>query len=219
MPADFTLCIFAKVPRPGAVKTQLAVEIGDQAAAALAQAFLEDSLALAACMPGARTVLALSGDPTTLVPLAVQTTIWSQGEGDLGERMQRVAARALESSPRAVIIGTDSPGLPEQRILAATESLLTHDAVIGPADDGGYYLLGLTRSPPGLLDALPWSSEHTRSETLHRLQGSGFSTTQLEPWFDVDVPADLRRLSKLLAGGSVQASSTERVLREMGWIP
>ena len=118
-----------------------------------------------------------------------------------------------------MIIGTDSPGLPEQRILAATESLLTHDAVIGPADDGGYYLLGLTRSPPGLLDALPWSSEHTRSETLHRLQGSGFSTTQLEPWFDVDVPADLRRLSKLLAGGSVQASSTERVLREMGWIP
>ena len=207
-----TVCIFAKAPRAGAVKTRLAATIGAEAAAALARAFLQDALALALRLTSARVVLVLAGDPASLPALPAGVDLWPQGDGDLGARLERNLRRALAESPRALAIGTDSPGLPPAMLEDAVSSLAAHDAVVGPADDGGFYLLGLRACPRGLLAGLPWSAADTRERTLARLQERALSVDLLAPWFDVDVAADLERLRGLLRDGVIRAPATARLL-------
>ena len=207
-----TICIFAKAPRAGHVKTRLAVSIGPEAAAELAAAFLWDTLAVAERAPSARVVVVLSGDAALLPTLEERVAVWPQGEGDLGARLERGLRRALSDAPRAIAIGTDSPGLGLATLVQALASLETHDAVVGPAEDGGFYLLGLNACPEGLLADVPWSSVDTRARTLTRLRRHGMSVDLLPAWFDVDVAADLHRLRALLDGGQVVAPATARVL-------
>ena len=138
--------------------------------------------------------------------------VWPQGEGDLGARLERILRRALKESAHAVAIGTDSPGLPLALLEEARSALEAHDAVVGPADDGGFYLLGLNRCPEGLLAGLPWSAENTRARTLSRLEERGLTVQLLAPWFDVDVAADLERLRSLLAEGAIRAPATAHLL-------
>ena len=209
---DSILCIFVKEPLAGAVKTRLAATIGGEAAARLARAFFLDTLGLARRLASTRIVVALSGEDSTFAQLDGQVEVWPQGDGDLGARMERVLRRALEQSPRAVAIGTDSPGLPLRHLENALTSLVNHDAVIGPADDGGFYLLGLTTCPEGLLASLPWSADDTRARTLARLSDRGLRVALLDPWFDVDVAADLERLRVLLAAGTIHAPNTSQLL-------
>lgn len=210
---ETTLCIFVKAPRPGAVKTRLAATIGAEAAAELAHAFFRDTLALAQRLASARVVVALSSDGTTLPDVPAPIEVWPQGDGDLGARLERALRRALAETPRALAIGTDSPGLPLSVVERASSSLERHDAVIGPAEDGGFYLLGLKRCPPGLLAGLPWSAADTRACTLARLRERRFSVDLLAPWFDVDVAADLDRLISLLTEGVITAPATARALK------
>jgi rSAM/selenodomain-associated transferase 1 len=209
---DVTLCIFVKEPRAGAVKTRLAATIGAEAAARLARAFFLDTIELAQRLSSARVVVALSGEDTMFPEIHGRFEVWSQGDGDLGARMERILRRALEESPRALAIGTDSPGLPLTLLENALKSLGSHDAVMGPADDGGFYLLGLTACPEGLLASLPWSADDTRARTLSRLHERGLSVELLDPWFDVDVEADLDRLRSLLAAGTIHAPKTSQIL-------
>jgi rSAM/selenodomain-associated transferase 1 len=203
-----TICIFAKEPIPGRVKTRLAAAIGDEPAARLAQAFLADTIALVRSV-GLPLVLAWSGRPEA-APRGVE--VWSQGEGDLGERLERVLARALTASRSAIALGADSPGLPSACLRAAVDGLQTHDAVMGPADDGGYYLLGVTRVDPGLLDGIEWSAPTTREQTVGRLVARGHRVAMLPPWFDVDEKRDLARLTSLLRRGAARADVTACVL-------
>lgn len=207
-----TLCIFVKAPQPGAVKTRLAATIGEEAAARLASAFFWDTLALADQLAQVRVVVALAGDEALFPMLRDRVEIWSQGEGDLGARMERNLRRALADSAHALVIGTDSPGLPLTRLDQAVTALDSHDAVLGPAEDGGFYLLGTQQCPPGLLADLPWSAENTRSKTLTRLEELRLSVKLLEPWFDVDREQDLERLRSLLRTGEIHAPATSRVL-------
>lgn len=205
-----TLCVFAKPPRPGAVKTRLAAALGAEGAARLAGAFLADSWALAASRPWARPVLVTTEQDPTLVPGA---ELWLQGPGDLGARLERVLSRALDRSEAAIAIGTDAPSLPADRLDAAHQALASGaDAVLGPAEDGGYYLIGLRRCPPGLLRDLPWSARDTLEATRRRLEARGLRVTLLEPWFDVDRPADLERLRALLRGDRAAAPATAALL-------
>jgi hypothetical protein len=210
-----TLCIFAKPPRAGAVKTRLAATVGAEAAAALAGAFLDDTLALGRSLTEARVVLALAGDPGASAAAAHDAEVWPQGEGDLGARMERVLARALGEAPKALAIGTDSPGLALELLERALRALDDHDAVLGPADDGGFYLIGLRRCPEGLLAELPWSCATTLSETAARLRAHGLSVAMLPPWFDVDVVADLDRLRGLLDRGEVVAPATAQAIARL----
>jgi len=83
---------------------------------------------------------------------------------------------------------------------------------VGPCEDGGFYLLGLRRCPPGLLRELPWSAPHTFMQTLSRLRERGLTTTVIAPWFDVDRPADLACLRALIARGELHAPATARAL-------
>jgi hypothetical protein len=212
-----TLCIFVKTPLPGVVKTRLTPPLSAAEAAGLAAAFFEDTLAAATAGEWARVVVACDGDP---VPLGLSTDIpiWTQGAGDLGERIERVLSRALECSDAAIAIGTDSPGLPRPFLDSAQQLLGEHDAVVGPCEDGGFYLLGLRRCPAGLLRGLPWSIATTREHTKERLRFAGLRVAETELWFDVDLPTDLNRLAELLRAECICAPRTARLLTELALI-
>lgn len=211
-PCDTTLCIFVKAPQAGAVKTRLAATIGARAAAELAETFFWDTLALAERLASAHVVVALSGDDRLLPTLRGRVDLWPQGDGDLGARLERNLRRALARGARTVVVGTDSPGLPVEYLTRAIAALETHDAVLGPADDGGFYLIGTKACPHGLLAGLPWSADDTREKTLARLQECGMTVALLPPWFDVDQMADLARLRSLLGARTIAARETCRVL-------
>jgi rSAM/selenodomain-associated transferase 1 len=211
------IAIFAKPPRPGMVKTRLAATLGPERAAALAAAFLEDTLSLAASMPGAQVVVASTEDDRAALNLADTVPLWLQGAGDLGARQERICIRALDAgAPWVVAIGADSPGLPATRLHEAMAALAHGQAVLGPADDGGYYLLGLCACPKGLLAGLPWSSAETAARTRARLVTHGMTPRELAPWFDVDEPADLQRLRGLLATQEILAPATAALLGSAG---
>ena len=145
-----------------------------------------------------------------------EAEVWLQGPGDLGDRLARILRRALRRSPCAVAVGADSPGLPASRLEDARRALRDHDAVLGPSADGGFYLLGLTRCPPGLLRGLSWSVEDTFDRTRERLEIRGLSTAILGEWFDVDGFDDLMRLRRMIARGRVSAPHTSRALAALG---
>ena len=204
-----TVVVLAKPPVAGEVKTRLAPP---DRAALLARAFLIDTFAALRSIEWVDAVLATTAalDPSLEHELA--TTIWMQGEGDLGARIERVLRRALASAPRAIAMGSDTPGLPLAALERAHDALRAADAAIGPAEDGGFYLLALRSCPEGLLAGLPWSQSDTFAATLARLHERGLSTVVLEPWFDVDRPADLERLRGLLAARTVSAPATWHIL-------
>jgi uncharacterized protein len=207
-----TVCVFAKPPRPGLAKNRLAAAVGEARAAALAQAFFEDTWAAASSLPWARAVLATTDPAAAEWGGAKRAPPWPQGGGDLGDRLERVLRRALHDTPAALAIGTDTPGLPPVLLSQARAALRDADAVLGPSEDGGFYLLGLRRCPPGLLRDLPWSAADTFVQTLSRIRERGLRTMVIAPWFDVDRPADLACLRALIARGEVHAPHTARAL-------
>jgi rSAM/selenodomain-associated transferase 1 len=199
------IAVFAKPPRPGEVKTRLIPHLGPTGAAELAEALLQDTWEPLASLPWARRVLA----STTQTPppcLTGAVEVWLQGEGDLGARLERIARRALQRQRAFIALGADSPGLPPHFLEAAREALGRADAVLGPCEDGGFYLLGLRTCPEGLLAAINWSAATTCQETQGKLAAAGLTLELLEPWFDVDTPADLPKLN------AVDAPHTRRFL-------
>lgn len=206
------ICVFAKPPRPGQVKTRLAPQLGDAEAAALANAFFLDTWAAVSAIAWAEVVLATTEVTAREWDHLAGAPIWPQGPGSLGDRLERILRRALDAFPFAVAVGTDAPGLPAALMEAARDGLRTADAVIGPSEDGGFYLVGLRRCPTDLFTGLPWSSSDTFACTLHRLRARGLKTTVISEWFDVDRPCDLDRLRGLILGGHLSAPETARIL-------
>lgn len=205
------ICVFAKPPEAGIAKTRLIPLVGKDGAAALADAFLADTWASVCALPWARAIIASTG-PLALSVNQPAPEVWLQGEGDLGARLERILTRALEHSSLALALGADSPGLPLSFLEHARLALEETDAVIGPCDDGGFYLLGLRRCPPGLLAGISWSQSNTFAQTLAKLEAAGLRVIVLEPWFDVDRPRDLARLRGLIALGDLCAPKTTSVL-------
>ena len=209
MSVEATICIFAKPPVPGEVKTRLAAALGAGAAARLARAFLEDTIESVQALPWAQAALA------TTVPVQADVPVLLQGEGDLGARIERVLTAALERTPVAMAIGADTPAIPSRLLEAARAALRDVDVAIGPAEDGGFYLLAMRHFPEGLLRDLPWSSADTLHATLKRLRALGLRTRLLEPWFDVDRAEDLERLRTLVERGMLRAPRTAFVLSDL----
>lgn len=218
MSTSCTVCVFAKPPRAGAVKTRLASSIGAEPAAGLASAFLRDTWRSVTRLPWARPVLAAT-EKAGFPPLGGRTAVWLQGEGDLGARLERVLRRALTRGWPAIAIGADSPGMPQRLVEGARLALESADAVLGPADDGGFYLLGMRTCPAGGLDRLPWSTAETFRVTHARLRALGLEVAVLEPWFDVDRPQDLARLIALIGFGGLDAPATTQELASLGLLP
>ena len=191
------ILIFAKAPVPGKVKTRLIPALGAEGAAALAADMLRASLEQAlVAIPGA---VELCADPDPfemewagkLPPLPVDLT--AQGEGDLGERLARAAARVIARGENAILIGGDCPALDAPVLAAAAAMLATHDAVIHPAEDGGYVLLGLARFDPSIFEGIAWSGPDVAADTIARIAALGWTLHIGETMRDVDEPADLDR--------------------------
>ncbi|MFO0601119.1 MAG: TIGR04282 family arsenosugar biosynthesis glycosyltransferase [Myxococcaceae bacterium] len=214
LPTPGVVAVFAKPPRPGEVKTRLGAVLGHEAATRLARAFFEDTWNGLQRVPDLHRVIASTTDEPAAFG-APTAEVWLQGEGDLGARIERIARRALAQAPWFIALGADSPGLPAARLEAARAALLRHDAVLGPAEDGGYYLLGLKRLSPGLFADLPWSTNTTFNATRHRLVERGYSVATIQTWFDVDEPSDLERLRTELASGTLQAPRTAAALAKL----
>ncbi|MBB4602280.1 hypothetical protein HNQ93_002151 [Hymenobacter luteus] len=192
--SDRHLLLFARRPELGRVKTRLAADLGDEAALAVYRRLLAHTQAVAAPVAAHRTVwLAEAG------PAADLSDEWGgyeqqpQPPGDLGQKMQAAFAQSFARGAAAVvIIGTDCPGLTTAHLTAAFRALETHDVVLGPATDGGYYLLGMKQLWPDLFQNKAWSTETVRAATEADVQRLKLSLCLLPELRDVDTAADLR---------------------------
>jgi len=178
------IVIFAKQPVAGKVKTRLIPALGAEGAARLAAEMLDRTLAEARATG---LEVELRGDPDPTNWYAGDVALAAQGEGDLGARLDRASVH-----PPLLLIGTDCPDLDRRRLRAAAKSLATHDAVIHPAADGGYVLLGLARFDPSIFAGIAWSTASVAAETIARIEALGWSLDVRETLADVDEPADLR---------------------------
>lgn len=191
------IVIFAKAPVPGKVKTRLIPALGEIGAARLAHKMLLDTVAEA--FAANLSIPELCTDPHPLDPewegfLPTQhMRITAQGEGDLGDRLARAAKRTIMLREAVLLIGTDCPELDRHRLRAAAETLTRHDAVIHPAHDGGYALLGITRFDPSLFENIPWSTGRVAAKTIARIQALGWSLHTGDTLRDIDDPEDLNR--------------------------
>lgn len=188
------LVVMAKEPRAGAVKTRLARDIGTVPATGFYRTSLNTLLHRVGHDQRWRTVLAVSPDTSLLASAwPVDTARAMQGGGDLGARMQRV----FDGLPPGlvVIIGTDIPEISPVHIAAAFHALGNADAVIGPGEDGGYWLIGLKRSPRirAIFSGVRWSSANTLADTLSNLEDA--RVARLETLEDVDDGKAYRRLN------------------------
>ena len=177
------IVIFAKRPVAGQVKTRLIPALGADGAARLAAEMLDRTVEEARATA---LDVELWGDPDPAGWFSGDVALSPQGEGNLGERLARAAAH-----PPLLIIGTDCPDLDRYRLRAAADSLGAHDAVIHPAADGGYVLLGLSRFHPSIFTGIAWSTATVCAETLARLDALGWSVDVRETLRDVDEPAVL----------------------------
>jgi uncharacterized protein len=191
--------VFAKAPVAGYAKTRLIPALGAQGAADLAQRLMHATLAHAVNAQLGPVELCVTPDRThrafahAVARHGVRLT--EQGDGDLGERMARAFGRVLRTQPRALLIGTDAPGLDAAYLRAAAQALHDHDAVLGPAADGGYTLVGLKQPQPSLFNDMRWSHDQVMAHTRERLAQLGLRHAELPVLHDVDVPADLVHLT------------------------
>ncbi len=212
MPEDTRICVFFKPPIAGQVKTRLIPAVGTEGAAALAEAFFRDTWKSVQALGWAVPVLASTDVLGPEILPQPDTHVWLQGAGDLGSRIERILRRALMQAPMAMALGADSPGLPASFLERAHDALESADAVLGPCEDGGFYLLGVRECPPGLLAGIPWSQSTTFARTLERLNERGLKSVVLDSWYDVDRSEDLGRLWSQLANGAISAPHTAQVL-------
>ncbi|WP_424534118.1 TIGR04282 family arsenosugar biosynthesis glycosyltransferase [Sphaerisporangium viridialbum] len=183
------ILVIAKEPVPGQVKTRLCPPCTEEQAARLAAAALEDTLHTVAATCAAHQVLALQGLPGPWLPPGF-TVIPQRGRG-LDERLAAAFtdAHGLHPMP-TVLVGMDTPQLTPPLLEAAADALTGHDAVYGPAADGGFWLLGLRRPDPALLLGVPMSQPGTGAAQLRRLRQAGLSTALMPELRDVDTFAD-----------------------------
>ena len=198
---DARLLIFAKAPVPGRVKTRLAGRLGTRGAAALYRDLLRQTLRIARaarlcpielwCAPDARHGFFVACRREYGVRLRRQCG------GDLGRRMNHALNQTLAAGHPAILIGGDCASLGAAELRTAFGLLAAdHEAVLGPAADGGYVLIGLNRPSPALFRGIAWSTPTVLAATRRRLRRAGMNWAELPPGWDVDTPADLRRLRR-----------------------
>ncbi len=197
-PLSQALIIFARMPLPGRVKTRLPPPLTQQGAAELYRGMLLDILARTSRLDRVERLLFYEDEPgaESFFHTVTSLTPFPQRGNDLGERMAAGFAVAFDRGhERVAIIGTDSPDLPLAHIWEAFARLDDGkaDAVFGPSEDGGYYLLAMKRLHHELFRDIPWSSGRVLLESLVRAGAARISCSCLPTWYDVDTAADLAR--------------------------
>ncbi len=191
---DRLLLVFAKAPIPGRVKTRMAEELGPEEAARIyrrlgrliADNVREGSYRTVVCYdpPGEQELVAGWLGPRSL-------EFWPQVEGGLGDRLVSAFATAFRSASRVCVIGTDAPDVDADLVHAAFDALETSDVVMGPATDGGYYLLGLSAARPELFADVPWSTSAVAEHTERLVAAAGLRLEKLPVLADVDFARDI----------------------------
>jgi len=186
------LVIFLKAPRRGTVKTRLAAALGPEAALAAYRELVERILSQLRELPPVELRFTPDDAREEIQPrLAPGWSAASQGPGDLGTRLTRAFADAFAAGAgRVVVIGSDCPEVTAADIREAWTALGSHDLVLGPAHDGGYWLVGLRRPAPELFADISWSTASVFEETLARARSQGLGVRLLRTLRDVDTPED-----------------------------
>ena len=194
------IVIIAKAPIPGFAKTRLIPALGAEGAAELAERMLRHTVhnALAAAL-GPVELCATPG-PANAAWRALEVPgqlVWSdQGDGDLGDRMARAAARTAAQGERILLIGTDCPAIGAHDLRVAACALDTHDAFMQPTVDGGYALLGLRAFDPLIFRDIRWSTDTVALHTLCRMGHLGWRVQSRPPCHDIDEVDDLQWLPR-----------------------
>jgi uncharacterized protein len=193
-----TIVVFAKEPIAGKVKTRLQKSCPATTVLALYQAFVLDTLTLVARIPCAEKWIFYESwgrPPRFLRKHGIGVRLFPQRGQNLGSRLN-AACQKLRPSPEhpVVIIGADTPHLSRERISSAFRCLRTHDVVLGPAKDGGFYLLGLKNSSREIFAGVSWSTDKVLRQIVRNFEKQNLSYCFLPTEFDLDQPSDLRRL-------------------------
>lgn len=187
-----TVALFARFPLAGAAKTRLIPALGPEGAAHVHRLLVERTVATVRESGLDLTFWFTGAEAADFAAwLGNGIALAEQGDGDLGARLTRVAAPAI-------LLGADVPGLTAQHLRQAADALERNDVVIGPALDGGYYLLGFNRRLPFLFTGMAWGTSGVLEETLDRLRTAGVEVTLLETLADCDRPADLAHYPELM---------------------
>lgn len=216
------LGVFVKVPEPGTVKTRLVPPLNAEEACRLYTAFLDDLFARVGRLRRVRGTVFYSGESpdklTDVIPHGYN--VYPQRGGSLGERLQAAFQTLLEGDDRlALIIGSDSPDIPIQYVKRAFLKLKHKDVVLGPACDGGYYMVGLKSPAPELFDDIDWGGQTVFEQTLERIYQRGLALSIMPLWYDVDTSASLSLLATMIRARRIERSgrlpATEAVLAEI----
>jgi rSAM/selenodomain-associated transferase 1 len=218
------VAIMAKAARQGEVKTRLCPPLSPPQAAELYRCFLLDKIAQVNALTEAMPVVSYSPANAKawfelLTP--AHFILVPQLGNDLGDRLLSTFEHLFRLGYTQVLaIDSDTPTLPMAFLTRALTQLAhpTTDVVLGPTEDGGYYLIGLRQPYPQLFERMPWSTARVLPETVRRSAAEGLRVTCVEAWFDIDTPADLSRLTASLADlDHNQAPHTRRYLQEQCW--
>jgi len=185
-----SLLVIAKAPRPGRSKTRLCPPCTPREAADLAEAALSDTLTACLASSVARRVLVLDGEPGEWLPDGFEV-IAQRGAG----LEERLAAAFEDAGTPALLVGMDTPQVTPELLEAGLAALADHDAVYAPAEDGGYWAIGLQRADPRVFENIPMSEDHTGAVQLERLEDLGLSIAVLPELLDVDTIAAARAVA------------------------
>jgi rSAM/selenodomain-associated transferase 1 len=215
--SDRVLVIMAKAPRPGRVKTRLAASLPVQAVTGFYRCLLDDTLALARSLSGIEVaIMCPESDVNELAGLAGNgvSVVAQKGEG-LDAGLTSVFAHFAEDHQRRTIaFNSDSPHLPGSVLEGAFETLAAHDMVVGPTNDGGYYLVGAKASHPELFAPDGMGTSSALERLLSRARALELSVGFAAPFYDIDVADDLTRLAAELRRAPVRAPRTAQWLKE-----
>lgn len=201
---DAVLCIFTKAPIPGQVKTRLIPTLGKEGACKLYEELILNTLRLSSVLGFAEVRLYCT--PTTTHPFLktcadkFDIQLHLQEGDDLGARMDKALSDSLDKFDNALVIGCDCPWMQKRDLEQALAVLSVEKRVVlGPATDGGYYLLGLSSSMPFLFEDMPWGQASVLRETKERLRSAGVNWSELDERRDLDRPEDIIEYRKLTA--------------------
>lgn len=214
-----------RCPVAGRVKTRLSPPLSPEQACDLYRAFLADlGRRLERPNKYSVTVFYEGGEPECLDGLVpARATLEPQRGAALGERLVSAFDHLLSAdalSGPAVVIGSDSPDLPLSTLKRAFRKLKHHDVALGPAADGGYYLVGLRQPQPALFDGISWGTDSVLAQTLAAVEREGLTLATLPLWYDVDSAAGLRALRESVAARRIEGRdrlvAIERALEAIG---
>jgi hypothetical protein len=213
--------VFCKPPVAGRVKTRLIGGLSARQAAEIHEACVKDTIAMLNALPSAQRWLYVASRRAAAQRMAAQIRIgtkWkvvTQRGADLGERMRNAIEEQLRAgAEKVIIVGSDSPWMGRERIQRALRLLDKTDVVLGPSEDGGYYLIAARQAIHQIFLKIQWGTAEVLPKTLRALRATRTTFRLLKRDFDLDRPGDLRRVQRMAARGKLRAPALTKWVRE-----